>query len=383
MRYFLYIILAIVVLLSMIVVHELGHYLAGKLFGFKINEFSIGFGPTLLSKTNKKSGEKFTLRAIPLGGYCAFEDENGLESEAEKEYIDPDSVFDETAPVQVMPPCVDPLAAKNEKPTRSFVEEKPWKRAIVLLAGAAFNFLSAIILSFVFILAVGYSVPVVQELYASDSGTTYCSGLREGDEIVAVDGERIGIIRSYDELLTDKAVGKTYELTVIRDGEETLVTVEIKRILTEIDGEKQDYEGLGMQVAYKSVNGGFGYALRYAVPYTGKLSMTVLSTLGGLITGNIPLNQVTGPVGTIKTVAEYGMIDWRYILLLLPLIASNLAIFNVLPIPALDGSKVIFTVIEWVRGKPINRKVENVIHAVGMLLLFGFVIIVDITGLFV
>lgn len=384
MKYFLYVILAIVILLSMIVIHELGHYVAGKIFKFKINEFSIGFGPQIFSKTNKKTGEKFSLRMIPLGGYCAFEDENGLDAEEKNaEYVDPDEVFDETKPQQVMPPCVDPLNKTEDKPTKSFVEEAPWKRIIVLLAGAFFNFVSAIIFSFIFILAVGYYVPKVDVLYADDNDAVYCSELRTGDEIIAVDGVRVGVMRSYDELMTDKTVGKTYVLTVIRNGEEIEATVQMKRIITEVNGEEQEYDGLGIQIAREWQKVGLGYALRYAVPYTGKLSLLVLQTFGGLITGRIPLNNLSGPLGTIKAVAEVGMIDWRNILYLLPLIASNLAIFNVLPIPALDGSKVVFTLIEWIRGKPLNRKVENIIHAVGMILLFGFVIVVDILGLIV
>lgn len=384
MKYFLYVILAIVILLSMIVIHELGHYVAGKIFKFKINEFSIGFGPQIFSKTNKKTGEKFSLRMIPLGGYCAFEDENGLDAEEKNaEYVDPDEVFDETKPPQVMPPCVDPLNKTEDKPTKSFVEEAPWKRIIVLLAGAFFNFVSAIIFSFIFILAVGYYVPKVDVLYADDNDAVYCSELRTGDEIIAVDGVRVGVMRSYDELMTDKTVGKTYVLTVIRNGEEIQATVQMKRIITEVNGEEQEYDGLGIQIAREWQKVGLGYALRYAVPYTGKLSLLVLQTFGGLITGRIPLNNLSGPLGTIKAVAEVGMIDWRNILYLLPLIASNLAIFNVLPIPALDGSKVVFTLIEWIRGKPLNRKVENIIHAVGMILLFGFVIVVDILGLIV
>lgn len=384
MKYFLYVILAIVILLSMIVIHELGHYVAGKIFKFKINEFSIGFGPQIFSKTNKKTGEKFSLRMIPLGGYCAFEDENGLDAEEKNaEYVDPDEVFDETKPPQVMPPCVDPLNKTEEKPTKSFVEEAPWKRIIVLLAGAFFNFVSAIIFSFIFILAVGYYVPKVDVLYTDDNSAVYCSELRTGDEIIAVDGVRVGVMKSYDELMTDKTVGKTYVLTVIRNGEEIEATVQMKRIITTVNEEKQEYDGLGIQITREWRKAGLRYALRYAVPYTGKLSLLVLQTFGGLITGRIPLNNLSGPLGTIKAVAEVGMIDWRNILYLLPLIASNLAIFNVLPIPALDGSKVVFTLIEWIRGKPLNRKVENIIHAVGMILLFGFVIVVDILGLIV
>lgn len=386
MKHFLFILIAVVILLVMIVIHELGHYVAGKILRFKINEFSVGFGPKIFSKKNKKTGEVFSLRAVPLGGFCAFEDESGLESEEETdEVIDPDSVFPEIQPEQVMPPCVDPLKEKEEaaeKP-RSFTEEKPWKRIIVLAAGAFFNFVSAIIFSFIFIVAVGYVEPEVHTLYADENGNNYCAELRVGDVITAVNGEKISIMKTYDDLVKVKEVGTTYDLTIIRDGKESIVTVTMKQIVSKAaDGSDLNYVGLGFTPVNTSVKCGAGYAFKYCVPYTCKLSISILASFGGLITGRIPITSLMGPVGTVGIMAELGMADLRNFLVLLPLIAANLAIFNILPIPALDGSKIVFTLIEWVRGKPVNRKVENIIHTVGLLLLFGFVIVIDILGLF-
>lgn len=386
MKHFLFILIAVVILLVMIVIHELGHYVAGKILRFKINEFSVGFGPKIFSKKNKKTGEVFSLRAVPLGGFCAFEDESGLESEEETcEVIDPDSVFPEIQPEQVMPPCVDPLKEKEEateKP-RSFTEEKPWKRIIVLAAGAFFNFVSAIIFSFIFIVAVGYVEPEVHTLYADENGNNYCAELQVGDVITAVNGEKISIMKTYDDLVKVKNVGATYDFTIIRNGQKTTVTVTMKQIKSKAaDGSDLNYVGLGFSPVNTSVKCGAGYAFKYCVPYTCKLSISILASFGGLITGRIPITSLTGPVGTVGIMAELGMADLRNFLVLLPLIAANLAIFNILPIPALDGSKIVFTLIEWVRGKPVNRKVENIIHTVGLLLLFGFVIVIDILGLF-
>lgn len=378
---FLYILLAIVILLVMIVIHELGHYVAGKILKFKINEFSVGFGPKLLSKKNKKTGEVFSLRVIPLGGYCAFEDESGLETEEQALPTDAE-IFPETAQKPIMPPTVEELKEQenpHEKP-RSFVDEKPWKRIIVLFAGAFFNFVSAILFSFIFILSVGYTAPEVSVVYENDEHVSYQSELREGDLILAVNGTRISIMKTYDDLVKNKEVGTEYTLTVRRDGKETDVKVRMKRI---INTEKElDYVGLGFTPVNVGIRCGFGYALKYCVPYTGKLSVAILSSFGGLITGRIPLTQMSGPVGTVGVMAELGMMDLRNFLVLLPLIAANLAIFNILPIPALDGSKIVFTIIEWIRKKPVNRKVENIIHTVGLLLLFAFVIIIDLVGLF-
>lgn len=381
----LYVLIAIAILLAMIVIHELGHYVAGKLLKFKINEFSVGFGPKLFSRRSKKTGETFTLRLIPLGGYCAFENEEGLD-EPEPESDSPpalEEVFPSEAPASVMPTPIEELRERNAEVehVRGFTEEKPWKRVIVLLSGALFNFVSAIIFAFICIVTVGYAVPCVSELYADDAGNVYASELRLGDTIVAVNGESIGIMRTYEDMVENKQPGTKYTLTVERGGERIEVVAEVKRIVnTEME---LDYMGLGFTPSNKAVRCGAGYAFTYCVPYACKLAWLVLGTLGGLITGRIPLTSVSGPVGTVRVMTQAGLADARNFLVLLPLIAANLAVFNILPIPALDGSKIVFTLIEWVRGKPVNRKAENIIHTVGMLLLFAFVIIIDIIGVFV
>lgn len=386
-----YVLIAIVVLLLMIVIHELGHYVAGKILKFKINEFSIGFGPKIFSHKNKKTGEVFSLRAIPLGGFCAFEDEDGLaNADSEAKEIAAQEVFDELKPVSVMPTPIEELR-ERENPTpkpRSFTQEKPWKRIIVLFSGALFNFVSAILFSFIFIWVMGYTVPKVDTLYFDELGSAYASELREGDIIRAVNGEEITVMKSYDELMQNRKEGTEYILTVDRNGEILDVKVTMQRVKTQVvdaDGNTQDldYTGLGFMSQNIAVDGNFVDAIKYCVPYTFKLAFLVLATIGGLFTCAVPLTSVSGPVGTVGFMAQLGSYDLRYFLMLLPLIAANLAVFNILPIPALDGSKIIFTTIEWIRGKPLNRKVESIIHAVGMLLLFAFVIIIDLVGIFV
>ncbi|MCL2375669.1 MAG: site-2 protease family protein, partial [Firmicutes bacterium] len=159
MQFFLYILLALLILLVMITIHETGHYIAAKIFQFKVVEFSIGFGPALFSKT-KKNGEKFSIRLIPLGGYCAFEaeDENGEISES------------------------------------SYYNEAPWKRIIVLLSGGAFNLITAVLFSFIYILAVGNASPnaiVVHQLTLDAAGQPVAVQLYEGDIIREVNGMQI------------------------------------------------------------------------------------------------------------------------------------------------------------------------------------------------
>lgn len=341
----LYILLAILILLLMIVIHELGHYLAGKALKFKINEFSVGFGPKIISKVNEKTGERFSLRAIPLGGFCAFEDEEGEEGE------------------------------KNPK---SFVNEPPWKRIIVLLAGGVFNMISAFIFTFIFILVVGFATPTVVDITKNPQTLQpYNAELVVGDRIIGVNGEDITVLNTYEELLASS--GDDVTLSVIRNGENVTISVK-KQEVTYVDanGKTTTATGkLGFTARY-DYQGSFEVAIKEFIPYTFELSWTIIDSLFQIITGKVEITQMTGTVGTVVFMAETAQANWRSIFLLLPLIASNLGIFNLLPIPALDGSKVVFTTIEWIRGKPINRKIEGYIHAVGIMLLLAFVVFVDI-----
>lgn len=344
----LYILLAIVILLVMVIIHEFGHYLAGKLLHFKINEFSIGFGPKIVGKT-KRNGEKFSLRLIPLGGYCAFE------GEAE---------------------------ASEDPNVRSFVNEKPWKRIIVLLAGGVFNLLSAVIFSILFIWIVGFATPKVSQVYCADAEQTlpYCE-LRTDDEITHVNGKKITVMHTFEDYTSGLKKGDEVTVTVRRGGETLQVPLTVKSVTATVDGKEQTYDGFGFQSTRVYHSGHLGTALVYAVPFTGKMAWTILGSFFALFTGKVSVTSLTGPVGTVGVMASVAKANWRNIFVLLPLIAANLGLFNLLPIPALDGSKVVFTVIEWIRGKPINRKVENTVHTVGLILLFALVIIIDIVGM--
>ena len=155
----LYIIVAILILLLMITIHEFGHYIAGKLLGFKIDEFAIGFGPKLFSKT-KKNGEVFSIRALPLGGFCAFAGETDEEAILAPEKIKSESKS-EGAEVREQSNQEENQATQTDLRGKKFNEQPPWKRIIVLMAGGVFNLISAVIFEFIFIVAAGASTPNV------------------------------------------------------------------------------------------------------------------------------------------------------------------------------------------------------------------------------
>ncbi|MBE5745844.1 MAG: site-2 protease family protein [Clostridiales bacterium] len=329
----LYILLAVLVLLVMVTIHEFGHYVAGKMLGFKINEFSVGFGPAIFSK-KKKNGEIFSLRIIPLGGYCAFDGEDE-KSESEQ----------------------------------SFMKQKPWKRLIVLFFGAFFNFISAIIFSLILLCTVGYDVPKVTKIV--DVNGNIQTELKQGDIITHIDGVKVSFINgnTFNSLIAKFDSGETFETTVIRDGQKQVINL---TMLEDTDGKKL----LGINI--KATPYSFGESLLLCVPFTCVLAWQILALFGQLLTGGLGLAGLGGPITTVTTMATLSMQGISNFLVLLPLIAANLAVFNLLPFPALDGSKMVFTTIEWIRGKPINQKVENWIHTIGLILLFGVVIIADL-----
>lgn len=407
-----YIIIAIAFLMLLILVHEFGHYIAGKILKFKINEFSVGFGPAILQKT-KANGEKISLRVFPLGGYCAFE---GEDEESEKE--------------------------------GAFNDQKPWKRLIVLFAGVFFNFLFGIITSVVYLSVASYSLPQIIQL--SDGNT---NPFKAGDIVVAVDGDKLDYYRVSQDTFTQFAkltskheAGEEFVVTVLRDGSEIDLTVKkeirpAQRYITNLSGlEGKLYEKIGensyslisnenlfdyiknmenpLDNLYKKMEidgvddyslftkeeilslGGitestagaslgilqtahyekftFGEALLYAVPFGIDICWLVLKVLGGLFTGATAVSELGGTITSVDAIAELTRIDFRYLIYLLPMISMNLAVFNILPIPALDGAKMVFVTIEMIRRKPINRNVEAYIHFIGLILLLAFVVFLDI-----
>lgn len=373
MQYFGYIVIAILVLLLMVLIHEFGHYTAGKMLKFKINEFSVGFGPKILQK-KKKNGELFTLRALPLGGYCAFDGETDGEANS----------------------------------PQAFNNQKPWKRIIVLFFGAFFNFLSAIIFSFILLLANGYDYVQVKDI--SPTSVNY-SILEKGDVIVGVNNKEIDFV--YDQLtpiMISDYLNKNYpkcddlslaKSNYIKDGKTYYIYERTIPMTVRRDGDIIDLDAVKINAIYNS-NGGyegwtllnsevdngefslqtykysFGEALREAVPFTFKWAWKVLIIFGQLITGQLSITSLGGPITTINTIATFTQQSFSYLLVLLPLIAVNLAVFNLLPIPALDGFQIVFVIIEWIRKKPIKRETVNLINNIGLFALLGFVIIVDL-----
>ena len=385
----LYIVLAIAILLLMVLIHEFGHYCIGRMLNFKITEFSVGFGKAIFSRTNKR-GELISLRIFPLGGYCAFAGE------------------DET----------------NIDDKDAFTNQKPWKRILVFLAGVTFNFATAVIFSLILLCTVGYDIPQVVNRMTFDSSSieNMIEGslvtnlekvpeeqqLQSGDVIISINGKKIDFAygSNYNDLINaeiselnnfldgvrergedEVEAFRNYQTfpAVVKRGEQ-YVDVQLGfyqvQIISE-DGNATSDETEPIYSYYWDVNvkayvHTFWEGLERAVPFAFGLAWVVLKSLWLLITFQLPISSIGGPITTIATIATYTQTNLTNILVLIPLISANLAIFNALPIPALDGAHVLFTTIEAIRKKPIKRSTENIIHAIGLFILFGFVILVDI-----
>lgn len=358
------VLLAILILLVMITVHEFGHYLAGKALKFKISEFAIGFGPKIFKRKSKKTGELFSVRALPLGGFCAFDGEDG---EDEEEIDD------------------------------GFTSKAPWKRIIVLLAGPLMNYVLALLLIIISMFSFGQQVFKVGGI---DWGTEETAAsyekfeghsLEEGDLILEVNGRRVYLITDMMSALKNKTEGEIVPILVIRGGEEVTEDVllrgncdfknsnETSKLWRALGiGTVQREDGTYWNVSADNCRLGFFRTIGGSFVYSFKIAGTIFKVLGELLTGNLGLSAMGGPVTTIKLTSEIATQSLQSFFEIAAYIGVNLAVFNLLPIPALDGSKIIFCLIEWIFRKPVPRKIEAIIHTVGFILILVFAVVVDI-----
>ncbi len=347
----MYIIVAILLFGILIAAHEWGHFIAARLCGVTVLEFSIGMGPVLWRKTGKK-GTEFTLRALPIGGFCAMEGE-------EEESDDPHSLG----------------------------RQGFWKKVFVFAAGAIMNFLVGVLI--IFLLFINVEAFRTAEItgFAPEFALQGEDGLMAGDVLYSIDGERIYIYSDVG-LFLSRGNGENFDLVVLRDGKKVTLEDFPMTVQTYTDAQSgESYQGYGLYFGGVE-EATFGVKLKMTWLNSLDFVRIVRYSLQELVRGNAGLKDLSGPVGIVSTISQVGqqspgiLVALENIAYFGAMIAMNLAVFNLLPIPALDGGHIFFMLIslagEKLFGKKIPAKVESIINGVFFALLMGLMLFVTI-----
>ena len=327
----LYVLLAILMLSVVITIHELGHFLVGRACGIGVVEFSVGMGPLLLSR--KKNGTQYSLRALPIGGYCKFVGEDE----------------DDNAP-----------NAMNAAPV--------WKRFLTVLAGPVMNFVLAyviVVALFCFYPQTIGAQPVIDEVI--ESMPAGASGLQVGDVITAVNGEAVSMDQSgVDALREVVRQGGEVRLSVDRGGQ--ALTFELTPTQAD-DGTGSTVYQIGVTFAPIKARDNLFEALRDGAVHLCSFSTLMLDTLRNLIFRFRGAEDLAGPIGTVAVVSQQLSTDWTLIFDFAFIISLNLGIINLIPFPGLDGSRLLFLIAEAIRRKPVPPEKEGLVHALGLVVL--------------
>lgn len=328
-------ILAIILFCVMIFPHELGHYIAAKRLGVKVNEFAFGMGPVIWKK--QKGETLHSIRLFPIGGFCSMEGED-----------------------------------EDSDEPRAFNNKKPWQKIIILAAGSFMNVLCAILIMSIVVGVLGFTTTTIDTV--SEGSPAETAEIMAGDEITAIDGQPIEAWTDVSAAIAS-AEGGQIIMTVQRDGRtlEAAVTPE------------QTQDGAFLIGITSRVSHNPFRAVAEGAKSTWNITASMFQTLSQLFTGQLGADSLSGPVGMVQMVSQTTQYGWWYYGFLTALICINLAIINMLPLPALDGGRIIFVIISMITGRPVSQKVEGTVHFVGIMLLFGLMAYVtfnDITRIF-
>lgn len=315
-----------------IMIHEMGHFIAAKLFGVQVNEFSLGMGPTLYRK--QKGETNYQLRLLPIGGFVAMEGEN-----------------------------------EESSTDRAFCNKAPWKRLIILVAGATMNLILGLIL--LGVLTGNQALLGTRVIAEFHENSVSSQWLKPNDVIEKVNGYNVN---GYNDVIFQMVRDQDGEIDfeVERDG----ALVELKNVAFRTVELEDGLRSMELDFTFFGVEKTFFTSVKYTFHWTTSVVKQVWYSLGDLITGRFGLNQLSGPVGTSTAIGQAVSQGSRSFILLIAFITINVGVFNLLPIPALDGGRLLFIFIEMILRRPIPPKYENYIHAGGFVLLMGLILVV-------
>lgn len=347
----------LVMLSILVVLHEYGHFLMARRNGVRVNEFAVGMGPKLAGWTSPRSGTAYSLRALPIGGYCAMEGEDGKTSEAEqqREFRDHD--------------------ARPALSNVNFQAKSPWQRLAIVLAGPVANFLLAFVILFVGAVAFGVQgdKPSTAVGFVVAGSPAAKAGLQVGDHIRSIDGQSMN---DGDQVIAKLHASKGKQLTLaLQRGDQS-----IQAQVTPGDcppNEPKTNGCIGIAPLFEYARVPFGEAVRDSgLEFVGIADNTV-GSLGLLVTHfKQYAGQVSGPVGMGQAAGVVQDLGWGPYFVLAATISFALGIFNLLPVPALDGGRAAFIIAELVRGKPVDPEKEAVVHIAGFAALMALMLLV-------
>lgn len=324
--------IAILLFLVLILIHEFGHFIAAKLLGVRVNEFAVGFGPKLFSRQGKETLYRFNL--IPFGGYCAMEGED-----------------------------------ESSTDTRAFCNKKPWRRFIIVAMGAVFNLLlGLIIVAIVLAPSDRFASTVIGGF--EENAVSEQTGLMVDDKILEVDGRKIYTTYDLSYAFTNVDDGKI-DINVLRDGKQKLLEdVEFKTVEENgISYLTVDFSVYGIE---KTVGSYITQTFKTAMSYCAVIWRSLLDMLGG----KYGISAVSGPVGVTAAIGSVAKQNLSAVLPIMALISINLGLFNLFPIPALDGGRLLFILIEMIARRPVPQKYEAMVHTVGFVILIALMILI-------
>ncbi|MBR5516438.1 MAG: RIP metalloprotease RseP [Firmicutes bacterium] len=327
--------LAILLFCIMIFPHELGHFIAAKKVGVKVNEFAFGMGPALWKKQGKET--LYSIRLFPIGGYCAMEGED-----------------------------------EDSESPRAFSNKKPWQKIVVLVAGSFMNVVCAVLIMIAVVGFLGFTTTTIDQVEPSSPAAV--GMIMEGDVIEQIDGMEI---ENWNDVSVafNEGKGQTSTVIVNRGGErETL------KVTPELAEDGRYVVGVTCKISHNPAT-----AVVEGSKATLNMTINLFLTIAQLFTGDMGVDNLSGPVGMVQMVSETATYGLWYYGFLTAMICVNLAIVNMLPLPALDGGRIIFVLINMITGKEVSQRVEGAIHFAGILLLFGLMIYVsvnDVTRIF-
>lgn len=340
-----YIVIALLIFGFLIFIHEMGHFMTARAFGVSIREFSIGMGPKLVSRRSKKTGIQYSLRALPIGGFVSMV---GEDEESDDE--------------------------------NAFYRKPVWQRIIITAAGALMNIVVGVLVMSILVatqdILPSNVIGAFVEHEDGSSNDTYAAGLRVGDEIVEVEGTRVHIATETVYEIMRLGI-EPLDITVLRNGEK--ITFEDVVFPTIVEGGTR-YGVVDFKVNPEEKT--TVTVLKHAVYRSASTIKMIWESLYDLVRGRYGVENVSGPVGVTKALgeaAESGLSDLVYLAVV---ISMNLGVMNLLPLPALDGGRLLFQLIELIRRKPVRPEIEGYVHFAGMVLLMILMVVVAVKDIF-